>query len=192
MRTKNSGKYSYRRLRVRFVPGIPPPEVVSDILAMATKKRLCDLVAHHLVGAALSIQFPMLNVDDFAYLTRNRQLGRKGDFRVNDTIIHVTIRADEPVIASCVRNIHDGFRSLLLVPKSELVAARVLVGRSRKFKRVWVESIEEFVGQNLAELGRFGNEGLRDNLRSLFERYNERVAIAETRRAIAIKIPDNL
>jgi Domain of unknown function (DUF4928) len=192
MRTNKPGKYSRRTLKVRFIPGIPLPEVINAILATAAKSRSCDLTARHLVGATLSIQLPGCDVEGFGHVAKHKRKGRKGDFQVNDTVIRVTTTPGKPVVDACVRNIQDGFRSLLLVPKSELVAAKIFVQRSRRPKHIWVESIEDFVGQNLAELSRFGNEDLRDNLRSLFERYNEQVAIAETRRAIAIKIPDNL
>jgi len=57
---------------------------------------------------------------------------------------------------------------------------------------VAVESIESFIGQNIDELAGFSNATLRDQLRTLFETYNQRVDVAENDKSHLIRIPANL
>jgi hypothetical protein len=170
----------------------PPPEIIADILAVAQKQQVSGAVAQHLVGAKLALRYPERKIENHGHTTQDRQLGRKGDFELNDTIIHVTMTPGEAVVEKCARNVREGFNALLLAPRSEIIAARVFVGRAQAPNRIWVHSIEEFVGQNIAEIGEFRNQGLRENMRLLLQKYNERVAEAETRRALSIKIPENL
>jgi hypothetical protein len=170
----------------------PPPEIIADILTVAQKQQVSGVVAQHLVGAKLALRYPGRKIENHGHTTQDRQHGRKGDFEVNDTIIHVTMIPGEAVVQKCIKNVREGFNAMLLAPRSEIVAARVFVGRSPAPSRIWVRSIEEFVGQNIAEIGEFRNQGLRENMRLLLQKYNERVAEAETRRALSIKIPENL
>lgn len=179
-------------LKIEVTLDKAPPEIIADILAAAQKQQVSGAVAQHLVGAKLALRYPDRNIENHGHTTQDRQLGRKGDFQLNDTIIHVTMTPGEAVVEKCARNVREGFNALLLAPRSEVIAARVFVGRSQVPNRIWVHSIEEFVGQNIAEIGEFRNQGLRDNMRLLLQKYNERVADAETRRALSIKVPENL
>jgi hypothetical protein len=53
-------------------------------------------------------------------------------------------------------------------------------------EKIGVQSLEAFVGQNIEELSEFGKANLAREFRLLFEKYNERVAEAETDRLILI------
>jgi hypothetical protein len=59
-------------------------------------------------------------------------------------------------------------------------------------EKVGVLSIEAFVGQNVEEMGEFSKGTIAARLRRVLEVYNERVAAAETDRALLIEIPLNL
>jgi hypothetical protein len=170
----------------------PPPEIIADILTVAQKQQVSGAVAQHLVGAKLALRYPDRKIENHGHTTQERQLGHKGDFKLNDTIFHVTMTPGEAVVQKCVENVRDGFTPMLLAPCAEMVAAGVFVQRSQVANRIWLHSIEQFVGQNIAEIGEFGNQGLRENMRLLLQKYNERVAVAETRRSLSIKIPGNL
>jgi hypothetical protein len=168
-----------------------PPYVISKILNASRKQGVSGAVAQHLVGAKLALRFPDLEIDNHSHATQAKQLGRKGDFEVNDTIFHVAVLPGEAVVEKCRRNVRRGFSTVLLVPQSEIKAAQVFVSRSDTAQRIWVMSIEEFVGQNIAEIGEFKKNGFRDNLKCLLETYNQRVAAAETRRDFLVNIPEN-
>lgn len=58
--------------------------------------------------------------------------------------------------------------------------------------RIGIAAIEDFVAQNVEELGAFEREAIARGFRHLFERYDARVRAVETNLAILIDIPDNL
>ncbi len=168
----------------------PSPQIVADILAAAEYKA--GAVAQHLVGAKLSVRFPDLEIDNYSFTTADQQLGRPGDFVVSDTVFHVTVSPMPPLLKKCEENLRNGYRSLLLVPDSRLQAARQMADAINVQDRVGIVAIESFVGQNIEELGEFGQHNLAEGFRRLLVKYNERVAIVEADRSLLINTPANL
>ena len=168
----------------------PSPLIVADILAAAEYKA--GAVAQHLVGAKLAVRYPGLEIDNFSYTTADQQLGRPGDFVVGDTVFHVTVSPMPAVLDKCLQNLRNGYRSLLLVPDTRLQAARQMADAIDVQDRVGIVSIELFVGQNIEELGEFGQSSLAVGFRNLLAKYNERVAIVEADRSLLINTPVNL
>lgn len=169
-----------------------PPDIITGILAAGAKQGVSGAVAQHLVGAKLALRFPKAQIDNYSYTTQDKQLGRKGDFEVGDTIIHVTMSPSEAVVDKCAANLKAGYRVILLVPRIALSGARYFVEKSQAPSQIWLTSIKAFVGQNLVELAEFGIAGLRVQLRGLLEKYNERAQLVEAKRSLLIKIPEKL
>lgn len=167
-------------------------QTVSDVLDEAERWHSAEPVARHLVGAALALYFPELTIENHAATTADRQLHRPGDFAINDTVFHVTVAPGEGVIRRCEDNLRAGYRPRLLVRGSRLAAARQLAELRDLETRIGIAAIEDFVAQNVEELGAFGREAIARGFRHLFERYNARVRAVETNLAILIDIPDNL
>ena len=55
-----------------------------------------------------------------------------------------------------------------------------------------VVAVEEFIGHNIEEIGEFSRVNLGDGLRTLLEKYNERVSEVEPDPALLIEVPSNL
>jgi len=168
------------------------PQIVTVLLDEAQRRNVAGAVAQHLVGAKLALRFPELTIENHAATTADRQLNRPGDFAINDTVIHVTVAPGERVIQRCEDNLRGGYRPRLLVRGSRLAAARQLAELRDLHTRIGITAIEDFLAQNIEEIGAFGQEALAHGFRHLFERYNERVRAVETNLAILIDIPDNL
>lgn len=166
--------------------------VVADILAAAAARQKAGPVAQHLVGAKLAVRYPGASIENHNYTTADQQLGRPGDFRLGDTVFHVTVAPMEAVFEKCEVNIRNGYRVQLLVPDARLVGTRQLADGRGLLDKIAVQSIETFVGQNIEEIGRFEHTGLRLALHDLLESYNERVAAVETDRSLLVEIPENL
>jgi predicted RecB family endonuclease len=96
------------------------------------------------------------------------------------------------VIDKCVANIRHGFRPILLVTENKMEAARQMADMSGHADKIGINSLEQFVGQNIEEIGEFGKGALRQNVKALLEKYNERVAEKEPDRSLLIEIPENL
>jgi hypothetical protein len=169
-----------------------PPDIIGDILKAAERQRISGAVAQHLVGAKLALRFPDQKIENHSHTTQDRQLGRRGDFQVGGSIFHITMTPAEGVVEKCAANASDGYEPHLLVPRAEVNAANVFVSRSAAKDKIWLQSIEDFVGQNIAEIATFAKTAFRVNLRKLLEKYNERVAATESNRAILIRIPKHL
>jgi hypothetical protein len=173
-----------------------PIKFAVKMLLQAARNRggnIAGAVAQHLVGAKLCLRFPDQEIGNESYTTADQQTERPGDFLVGDTAIHVTMSPSESLISNrCLANIRAGFRPLILVPEDRVAAADQLVDNANLEGQVAVNSIENFVGQNVEEMAKFSDEGIKTGLRNLLERYNERVQEVESDPSLKIAIPENL
>jgi hypothetical protein len=184
--------FSKQKIEVEISPDKPGSQIVADILERAGKRNVTGAVAQHLVGAKLALRYPKRSIENHSYTTADKQLGRPGDFLVGDTAFHVTVAPTQDVIGKCGANIKHRFRAMLLVSESKIQAARQLAEIAGLQGRIGINSLEQFVGQNIEEIGEFGKAALTKNIRALLEKYNERVSDVETDRSLLIEIPDNL
>ena len=184
--------FNRQRIEVEISLEKPGPQIVGDIIAMAKERDQAGPVAQHLVGAKLAIRYPLLEVDNHSFTTADVQTRRSGDFKVNDTIFHVTVAPMPPVIEKCGANLKRGFRAILLVPEVQVPAALGMAENLGLRGRIGIQSIEAFVGQNVEELSEFGKANLSVEFRRLLETYNDRVSKIEIDRSLLIEIPENL
>lgn len=166
-------------------------QMIQGLLTLARETGKEGPVAQHLVGAKLSLRLPDTEVSNESFSTADDQLGRPGDFYINDTAFHVTVAPMVGVYEKCKRNLEDGLRVYLLVPDRLLAAARQNVDLIVP-SGVAVESIESFVSQNIEELSYFSKSKLVPGFRRLLDTYNSRVGSAEIDRSLLIEIPKNL
>ena len=168
--------------------GMTSREIVGKILASADNRRKTGEVAEYLVGAKLSLRFPDYNIRNSAASAADLQTEEQGDFQINDCVFHVSVAPNRGHFDKCLRNLADGLRVFLLVPDEMLVGARQNAQLDTS-GRVSVESIESFVSQNIEELSDFAGMKVAQNIRRLFDRYNQRVAEVETDLSLQIRIP---
>jgi hypothetical protein len=184
--------FQQERVKVDFDPSSPARAFIASILLAAEKKGRADYVAQHLVGAKLALRFPGKEVANFAGSAADEQSGRVGDFEIGDAAFHVTVTPTPAVCAKCETNLKAGTSSVLLVPESRLAAARELARQQGILDRIMVESIESFVGQNMAELSEFRRDRLRLELAQLVSEYNRRVEQVESDMSLLIDVPPAL
>lgn len=184
--------FNRQRIAVEIDLGRPGSQIVEAVLAVAAATGKAGAVAQHLVGAKLALRYEEAQIENHSYTTADRQLGRPGDFVVGDTAFHVTVAPMEGLIRKCEENLRAGYRPLLLVPEGRVAAARQLAEIRELHERIGILPIENFVGQNIEEMGGFGRSAMATGFRALLEAYNERVAAVETDRSLMIEIPENL
>ena len=176
-------------------PSLPVRSAVEAILEVSRRHpgAIAGAVAQHLVGAKLAVRFPDLDISNEGYTVADQQTNRSGDFRVGDTVFHVTMSPSASLLENrCRANRTDGYRPIVIVPYNKVEAARQLADNAGLRSAVEVLALEDFVGQNIEELGVFRQSGIRGELRVLLETYNSRVSAVESNPALRIKIPDNL
>ena len=168
----------------------PIPHIIADILAAAGTKR--GGVAHHLVGAKLALRYPNIEIENRSFATADVQLGLPGDYLISDTAFHVSVSPMPAVLEKCKENLRDGYRAILLVLASRTEAAKQMAEELEVGSRIGIYAIEDFIGQNVEELGEFATLDLRTEFRNLLIKYNERVEQVEVDKSIMIEIPHNL
>lgn len=119
------------------------------------------------------------------------QAGESGDFKVGDTIFHVTVAPVLALFDKCKRNLADGFRVYVVVPERVTIGARQNAEQAAAGK-IHVVSIESFVSQNIEEIAEFSADRVRDGFYRLFSTYNERVNAIENDKSLLLEIPKNL
>jgi hypothetical protein len=183
--------HNRQRLTFAFDQSKTSWQIVRDLLDKARETGKEGPVAQYLVGAKLQLRYPDLDVDNFSYSTSDVQHGRAGDFHLRGTAFHITIAPMTGVFEKCRTNLRDGLRVYLLVPDSFVVGARQNA-EGIEPGRIFVESIEAFVGGNLDEMGEFEYAQTIEQFRSLLSAYNKRVDAVELDKSMLIEIPKPL
>lgn len=179
-----------QRLRVEIDLARSLREVVGAILSAAAEINKTGQVAQHLVGAKLAMRFPDMDIENYGATTADQQLGRKGDFQIDGTVFHVTVAPAERLFFKCVENRREGLRPIVLVPNGKRSAAIQLADNQGIVRDVEVYGLEDFLGQNVGEMGRFEQDGIRETVKRLLQTYNERVDAVETDKGLLIEIPE--
>lgn len=180
--------FNSEKISFDYKKGMTSRAVVSTILESGQKREKAGAVAEYLVGAKLALRFPDYDIRNSAASAADDQANEQGDFQINDSVFHVTISPNRGHYDKCQRNLANDLRVFLLVPDNMLAGARQNAYLEMG-SQVSVEAIESFVSQNIEEISDFANERIACNIKSLLEKYNERVAEVETDLSLQIKIP---
>lgn len=179
-------------LKVKYVPTASGAASVHGWLDVARRHGKEGPVAHHLIGALLQLRFPELAIRMESVSAADQQLGRAGDFRVGDTVFHVTAAPMQSVYEKCKRNLRTGLRVYLLVTQEHLITAGQMAEMNVLGDRIDVASIESFVADNIGELSNFSADQLAHGFLRLLKEYNRHVDLAELDKSLMIEIPANL
>lgn len=164
---------------------------IGGLLETAHAENKEGAVAEYLVGAKLVLRFPKHSVRNKSFSSADVQAGESGDFKVGDTIFHVTVAPMLALFDKCKRNLADGFRVYVVVPERVTIGARQNAEQAAAGK-IQVVSIESFVSQNIEEIAEFSTDRVRDGFYRLFSTYNERVNAIENDKSLLLEIPKNL
>lgn len=164
---------------------------ISGLLEAAQAENKEGAVAEYLVGAKLALRFPNHSVRNKSFSSADVQAGESGDFKVGDTIFHVTVAPMPALFDKCKRNLADGFRVYVVVPERVTIGARQNAEQAAAGK-IHVVSIESLVSQNIEEIAEFSADRVRDGFYRLFSTYNERVNAIENDKSLLLEIPKNL
>ena len=181
--------------RVKLDASMSLRAVVAHLLEQAKRRQSQDpgrtdvgAVLQHLVGAKLECALGEGNVEHHSFSTADASTERLGDFEVGDAVVHVTAAPGEAVIRECQRNIEKGRHPILIVPGSRSSVAWGLADNACIMNRVDVFDIEQFIGLNVYEWGRFEAARRRTSLKKLLECYNRIVTDVETDPGLKISV----
>jgi hypothetical protein len=183
--------FNRKKIKIVFNPNMSSFQVISSIINLSKIEKKWGPVAQHLVGAKLQLRFPELKISNERVSASDEVTNRKGDFMMQSTVFHVTVAPGEKVLEKCRMNVLDGYRVYLIVPSERLGMIQSQVQDTFDGK-VQLVSIENFVSQNVDEIGEFGDKRITQELINLLNLYNQRVDAVELDKSLMIEIPNSL
>ena len=157
--------------------------IIGEVLSQADAKSRASAVAQYLVGAKLQMRFPSLRERIIAHGSNKGDRSgwgdpnaRRGDFDLGEYVFEVCIGPPDPKHLNQVIDVLEDrdCEMWLLVRRDRLEYWMAEVARlDTDQSRVVIASVELFVGQNVAELGGLRVAGQRDQLKRLFDLYND-------------------
>ena len=169
--------------------------IVSDLIEAAfARQRECPgvmaagAVMQHLVGAKIETALPDAKIEHEGFSVADAPSGRKGDFLIGDTAIHVTTAPTEALIRKCCDNLAQSLRPLIITTQSGVGGAIALAKNADVAERIDVIEIEQFIATNVYEWTAFQQTKRAVSVRQMVEAYNRIVDQCETDPSLKIEM----
>ncbi len=187
--------FASRPFKLRIDPSKSLRSIVAELIEAAfTRQRECPgtmvagAVMQHLVGAKLEIALPEARIEHQGFAVADAPGGRKGDFLIGDTAIHVTTAPSEALIRKCCDNLRENLRPVIITTQSGAGGAVALAKNANVADRVDILEVEQFVATNVYEWSRFENTQRPLSVRELVETYNRIIEKSETDPSLKISV----
>lgn len=161
--------------------------IVSDLIEAAfARQRECPgvmvagAVMQHLVGAKIATAMPDVKIKHEGFSVADAPAGRKGDFLIGDTAIHVTTAPTEALIRKCCDNLAQNIRPLVITTQSGVGGAIALAKNADIADRFDILEIEQFVTANIYKWSAFQQTKRTLTVRRLVKTYNRIIGECET------------
>ena len=183
-----------QRLRIEYRSHEPTSAVIGQLLDVASRRggNATGAVAQHIVGAALRLRHPDMQVENHSYTTADEQTGRLGDFVVNDAVLHVTTAPSESLMHKCGRNLALDRLPIVLTLPERVAAAAGLAANFDIADLLLVRDLVAFVADSVDASAHYRRTEMSQDLRDLLDTYNSRVSAAEPDPSLQVEIPGNL
>jgi len=169
--------------------------IVSDLIDAAfARQRECTgtmvagAVMQHLVGAKIETALPEIKIKHEGFSVADAPMGRKGDFFIGDTAIHVTTAPTEALIRKCCDNLLHNLRPLIITTQSGVGGAIALAKNANVSERIDILEIEQFLATNVYEWSAFQQSKRTLSVRQLIDAYNRIIEQCETDPSLKIAI----
>ena len=161
--------------------------IVSDLIEAAfARQRECPgvmvagAVMQHLVGAKIATALPDAKIKHEGFSVADAPSGRKGDFLIGDTAIHVTTAPTEALIRKCRDNLAQNLRPLVITTQNGMGWAVALAKDANIADCFDILEIEQFVTANIYKWSAFQQTKRSVSVRQLVEAYNRIIDQCET------------
>ena len=169
--------------------------IVSDLIEAAfARQRECPgvmvagAVMQHLVGAKIETALPDAKIVHEGFSVADAPSGRKGDFLIGDTAIHVTTAPTEALIRKCCDNLAQSIRPLIITTQSGVGGALALAKNADVAERIDIIEIEQFIATNVYEWTAFQQTRRTMSVRQMIEVYNRIIDQCETDPSLKIEM----
>ncbi len=169
--------------------------IVSDLIEAAfARQRECQgvmlagAVMQHLVGAKIETALADVKIVHEGFSVADAPSGRKGDFLIGDTAIHVTTAPTEALIKKCRDNLAQGVRPLIITTQSGVGGAIALAKNAGVAERIDIIEIEQFIATNVYEWMTFQQAKRAVSVRQMIKAYNRIIDQCETDPSLKIEM----
>ena len=114
--------------------------------------------------------------------------GRKGDFLVGDTSIHVTTAPSEALIRKCRDNLNESLRPVIITTQGGAGGADALAKDADIDDRIDILEIAQFIATNIYELSGFEHAKRTVKIKDIVDAYNCIIEQTETDPSLKISI----
>lgn len=187
--------FSSKPFSIKIDPSKSLRSIVTDLIEAAfARQRECQgtmiagAVMQHLVGAKLQIALPSAQIDHKGFSVADAPGGRKGDFLVGDTSIHVTTAPSEALIRKCRDNLNENLRPVIITTQGGAGGASALAKDADVDDRIDILEIAQFIATNIYELSGFEHAKRPVKIRDLVNAYNRIIDQAETDSSLKVSI----
>lgn len=162
---------------------------IRDLLhqAMERQKKLSGMtylgtVLQHLVGAKLELALQKQNIaiHHHGAAVADEPTGREGDFVIQSSVIHVTVRPSLSLLQKCRANLARGYHPIIITLSEETKTAQVLAVEEKISERIEIFAAEDFLAANLHELSGFSLDKHAVTIEQMIEHYNQIIDKCET------------
>jgi hypothetical protein len=159
-----------------------------NVILESARGRSGGIVEQHLVGAKLERRFKTITIPNHPAHAGDRQTEREGDFRISNSVFHVTATPTRDVLRKCASNASAGMHPVLLVPAGEVNRAKLLAEVEGVAASATVISIEDFLTMNIIELAAEESSDFFTILKEILVIYNRRLVEVETDLSLQVEI----
>lgn len=181
--------------RLKIDPSRSLRSIVAELIEAAfTRQRECPgtmvagAVIQHLVGAKLELALPETRIKHKGFSVADAPGGRKGDFLIGDSAIHVTTAPTEALIRKCRDNLDEDLRPVVITTERGAGGAGALARNAGIEHRIDILEVEQFVATNVCEWSRFEHRQRPVTVRDLVNSYNRIIKQTETHPSLKIAV----
>ena len=146
------------------------------------------IVLQHLVGAKLSLILPPKTLPFHGASVADAPTDRRGDFIVDDVVIHCTTAPQEALLGKCRENLDSGLRPMIITIYERVALAEQMAADKGMENRIEVLDFEQFIASNIYELSKFKAGERKITIDKIIAAYNEIIDACETDPSLRIEL----
>lgn len=169
--------------------------IVADLMEIAFNRQhempgtmIAGAVMEHLVGAKLEISLKNVEISHKGFSVADSPGDRKGDFTIEDTVIHVTTAPSEALIRKCIDNLNENLRPVIITTQSAAGGGIAHAKNAGVEDRFDILEVDQFIATNIYEWSGFKQTERRVNFKELVVVFNRIVEETETDPSLLISI----
>lgn len=187
--------FNSRPFRLRYDTSVSFRTVIKDLLGQAADRQrenpgmnYAGMVLQHLVGAKLSLILPPNTLKFHGASVADAPTARRGDFFVDDVVIHCTTAPSEALIEKCRENLSAGLRPMIITIFDRVAQAELTAADRGMEGRIEVLDFEQFIASNVYELSQFKASARKVTVGRIIEEYNRIVSECENDPSLRVEL----